>query len=209
MDGIVSSSNIVTRAAELDGKIQALMRRMPRDWLPATTHRKNFSQRNFNGHVDIYPDHFKTQTWNVLRCTRIMLHDMICSQRTEKDSSRHQTFYYPHQRLMSTLTIDRLAKEICASIPQWTEPECHPRTNKDINVGQMLQCYKVLWPLYVAGKYATLATKIKPWAISQFRYLSAEMGMRKAKDVGDILETAPETDPWSVYALLGSYAFAA
>lgn len=140
---------------------------------------------------------------------RILLHDIICSCCVEKGSGRLKEGSFSRQAVVSTLTIDVLAKDVCASIPQWTDHELVSRNSKEYSTSHQLQCYTVLWPLYVAGKYATSITKIRPWVVSQYLSMSTDLGIRNANVIGDILETASNTNPWSVYATLGSYAFAA
>ena len=208
-DGQISSSEIVTRAVEIDCEFVSLMDSMPPAWRYTTTHLEKASKEVLDRHFDTYGDHFITQTWNVVRSMRIMLNDIIYSHCIDKGSGMGQKRFCSHQAVLATLTIDVLAREICASVPQWIDHQTPSRKTKNYDAIQKLRCYILVWPLYVAAKYSTAMTKIKPWVLRQLRSMSSDIGIRNASVVADILENAPETSPWTVYTTLGSYAFAA
>ena len=205
-DQHLSNSDIVGHATCLDREFKALINRMPPAWRYITTRIESTSERVYNQHFDHYADHFIAQTWNVIRCMRILLNNIISIHSAKQGLG---TSSFAHQAVLATLTIDVLAKDVCASIPQWTSYQNHSRKTKDYDAIQKLRCYIILWPLYVAAKYATPMTKIKPWALSQLRFIRCDIGIKNAGAVADILEKAPETCPWALYAMLGSYAFAA
>ncbi|KAF4636765.1 hypothetical protein G7Y89_g1318 [Cudoniella acicularis] len=70
-------------------------------------------------------------------------------------------------------------------------------------------CYTLIYPLYVAGKSKGSPDDVKPWVIKQLQYMSSHFGIRMADVVCRILQSGADLNPWEVYAMLGSYAFAA
>ena len=208
-DGCLSSSHVIARATALDLEFMSLAKRMPSTWLYNTAYVEKASERVFEKRYDIYPDHFVTQGWNVLRVMRMLLNDII---RTYRDSEYTKSFVNLtscHKSSIATSCIDETAKEICFTAPQFIGFETTTLRSKAYCTTQRLRCYTLLFPLYVAGLYASSTTQIKPWIVKQLRFMSNEIGISNAKIVAEILERGGGTCPWDVYAVLGSYAFAA
>lgn len=208
-NGCLSGSDIIACATELDCEFVSLARNIPSSGLYKTTYLQEASERVLEQHFDTYPDHFTAQTWNGLRIMRILLNDIIRTYYIEsptKSSKKATTFFMLNTAINNT---DALAKEICATAPQYTVYEDTIPTSQTNSATQRLQCYTLLFPLYVAGLYGSDTTKIKPWIIKQLRFMSNDIGIRNASFVAETLESARGTNPWSVYAMLGSYAFAA
>ncbi|KAI9836469.1 MAG: hypothetical protein M1819_001501 [Sarea resinae] len=124
----------------------------------------------------------------------------------------------------TTATIDALAQAICFSAPQFTiSSSVTVPPNPSPSPQQRLANYTLLFPLYVAALYASPASPIRAWVTAHLRFLDAALGIRNAGVVAGILERggreAGEREwegerrgvmgPWDVYAVLGSYAFAA
>ena len=206
-DRCLSNSEILIRITELDLEFVSLTQNMPSPWLYVKTYPEDATERVLEQQYDTYPDHFTTQTWNVLRTMRILLNDLLRAYLIDSDSGTEVTI--SRQAEVATITIDDLAKQICASAPQYTMSGDFTLESKDYSAAQSLRCYTLLFPLYVAGMYASPETKIKSWVTNQFRFMADEIGIRNVNVVADILERADGTSPWSVYAILGSYAFAA
>ena len=208
-DGCLHSSDIITRATELDREFMLLAKYMPPRWLYETTNLEESSDRVFERHYDTYPDHVIAQGWNVLRVMRVLLNDMIRVEYASRGTnSFNDISSYPSSSIL-TGCIDDIAKEICASVPQFTK---YAKTKLRVKVHcttQKLRCYPLLFPLYVAGLHASAATCIKPWIVNQLRFMSMEMSIRNASVIADFLKRDEGICPWDVYAILGSYAFAA
>jgi hypothetical protein len=205
----VSNSDIITRTTELDFEFMLLAKTMPSTWLFKTTYLEEASEGVLEQHYDTYADHFVAQTWNVLRIMRILLNDIMRTYCIEMAMQSHNDASSFRHWDIATTTIDSMARDICAAAPQYTmygnvNPEI--KNNSPI---RRIQCYTLLFPFYVAGLYASSTTKIKPWIIKQLRFMSKEMGIGNASIVAEILERGDGISPWSVYAILGSYAFSA
>ena len=207
-DGCLSGSDILTRATELDIDFVSLIKHMPSSWLYSTTYLEESSERVFEQRYDSYPDHFITQGWNVLRVMRILLSDMIRTSYVPQNINTLQDASSSRISSIATGHIDCIAKEVCAAVPQYVYGDAKVGS-KAYGTAQRLRCYTLLFPLYVAALHASDTTKIKPWTVKQLRFMSDEMRIRNASVVAELLERGGRACPWDVYAVLGSYAFAA
>ncbi len=205
----LSRTDIIARITELDYEFMSLAENMPPSWLYDTTYLEVASEVVFEYHFDTYPDHFTAQTWNVLRTMRILLNDIIRKYWIEGAMWSSEDVSALRNSNIARDKIDILAKEICATAPQYTTYESATSKSKNYSAIQKLRCYTLLFPLYVAGLYASSSTEIKPWIIKRLRFMSNEIGIQNASFVVEILEGGSATSPWDVYAMLGSYAFAA
>ena len=204
---------VLDLAQSLDKEFLALVDSMPPSWqyesVSVSVEEVDRTERIYGDHFDIYRDIHVTQTWNVLRLTRIMISEII------RDQS--QGVLDPADG-PDTL-IATLAAEICASVPQFTDPsartsdslQAYHETQKEmIRHPQSLACYTVLFSLFVAAQSThSSAPTLTKWVIEQLKYMSNDLGVRNAELVAGILENGKEVEPWSVYAMLGSYAFVA
>ncbi|KAL9106340.1 MAG: hypothetical protein Q9227_008609 [Pyrenula ochraceoflavens] len=205
-----SAVELVERAHDLDEEFVALAESMPAKFRPRRMNLDEHSERVLEGHFEIHEDHHITQVWNVLRAQRIMLMDMISTYKSFITSSQPSNGTVARSGTTS-LTINTLAREICASIPQYLLPSLKEPSSRNICPPEkkMLQRYTLLYPLYVAGSYTSSSLPIRGWVLRQMRFMSDGLEIRNAGKIAQILDAAPETSPWAVYAMLGSYAFAA
>ena len=208
----MSMSHIVARAKELDSEFQELGDTMPKKW-QCQRIRCGKHSGVLEDFVDVYADHHVTQVWNIIRVKRIMLTDLIrlCEISTERNDSPGDSIADADH---TAHIIDALARDICASSPQYTHSH-HPSgtvaSTKSKTLAEILklQCYTLIFPLYVAGSYASPSSGIGAWVLSQMRFMKTHLSIENAEKVARVLESSPETSPWTVYAILGSYAFAA
>lgn len=131
---------------------------------------------------------------------------------------------------MAKDNIETLACEICFSTSQYvdcpgTARGMLPTQDKSTGSGvsdstfdeaehlhspsQNLDCYTLIFPLYVAGRSRSSPSGLRSWVIEHLRYMGGHFGIRNAELVRQILEQGTDVNPWTVYAMLGSYAFAA
>ena len=208
-EGHLSNSDIISNALDLDEEFRSLTQAMPTTWLYNTTHLEEFSPRVYEQHFDTYPDHHITQSWNVLRLMRILLNDIIRMYCMQGASPFGQVASISSISDNAAGTIETMAKEICATVPQYTMNTKRYTDATEHSEIQRLRCYTLPFPLYVAGMYASPATRMQSWIVEQLRFMSDVVGLRNANLVAEVLERNDGTSPWSVYGVLGSYAFAA
>ncbi|KAJ8098060.1 hypothetical protein POJ06DRAFT_260833 [Lipomyces tetrasporus] len=214
---------------ELDGKLQALTRDMPRSWRYKTTIVDRESDMIYNHHFDSYPDRYVTQTWNVLRLVRVLLNESVLDYCLPTSGGLTAGASSLLVR-MAYENIKTLACEICASVPQYVgcrgaargwlltpEESTLPQVLDSARDGgkhlqspsQIFDCYTLIFPLYVAGRSSSSPNSLKLWVIKQLYYISIHFDIRNAELVGRILEEGTHVNIWTLYAILGSYAFVA
>lgn len=191
----------------LDEEFRKLANNMPTSWFFRTVLLEEPSRRALELHFHVYRDHAITQTWNVLRIMRILLHDMMRKHRLKfLDDDKINTD--SEQPYAAVETVNLLAKEICASVYQFTQ--LHDESyHLQYSAAERARCYTLIFPLYVAAIYASASTGIKPWVVRQLCFLSDTTGIRQARTVVEVLGKGDNPEPWSIYTMLGSYAFAA
>lgn len=219
----LSSDDGIRMSMDLHAKLQALAFNVPASWQYKTTAVNHDSEMIYNHRFDSYADRHVTQTWNVSRLVRILLNEYVleCYLEPAADITANGC-----SLLMSTASynIETLACEICASVPQYVDclgaarsklPVSEPAITAFDGAGhlhspsQKLDCYTLIFPLYVAGRSRGSPSTLKPWIIKQLRHIGSHFGIRNAELICQILEKGADVNPWAVYAMLGSYAFAA
>ena len=208
--GSLADAATIKRALDLDQEFLALAESIHSAWPYETVRLERTSERVFEQHYDSYGDHFQAQAWNVLRIMRILLNDIVrinCAVRGISTFSQETSTSLTSE--LATTTIDAMAKDICATAPQFIGYAKSAVKSREFTEAQRLKSYTLLFPLYVAGLYVTPSSGIKTWIIQCLQFMANDLGVRNAKVVAEILERGDGTNPWSVYAILGSYAFAA
>lgn len=220
LEGILTLDTCITYTEELDDKLAALIAKMPPSWQYKTTKTEEPSDLVYENRYDTYPDRHTTQTWNVIRLIRITLNELFV---TVNES------HPPAQDAVNRArtTIESMAAEICYSGPQFMD--CfgaaqsklsvpagvsmegeHRRCSPSHSPAHGLDCYSLIFPFYAAGRtpYAPAATKA--WVVDNLRYMGSHFGIKNAETVRHIIvERGDEVCLWTIYAMLGSYAFAA
>ncbi|KAG0649766.1 hypothetical protein D0Z07_3574 [Hyphodiscus hymeniophilus] len=215
--GILSDRECIARCEELDFRLEKLNLEMPASWQASTTFLDAKSERAFDFRVDSYVDRNVTQARNVLRSVRILLNESLLELYAESNTDENVLTL----RKKIYLDIEILTTEICASVTQyvdcdgaarmklptsktWMESGSHPHTPKHV-----LECYTLLFPLYVVGHSSFASCAVRQWAVTQLYFISEHFCIRNAEIVAQILKDGKDTNPWDVYTTLGSYAFAA
>ncbi|TVY47376.1 hypothetical protein LOCC1_G007028 [Lachnellula occidentalis] len=231
--GIISIDDYVRASLKLDSKLQSLSNEMPASWIYTTTILDHDSEGVYERRFDSYTDRHVTQTWNVLRLIRILLNQSVL-QHCLGGAESSITETVPLLIQTTCDIIIAMARDICASVPQYVKckgtyrarhqpppsvqelapssMESHntPGNSCHINsASRLLDVYTLIFSLYIVGDASSLTHFMKPWVITQLHYIGEHYGIRNAELVARILEKGKEINPWSVYTLLGSYAFVA
>ena len=196
VNNLLSDSEIIRQATMIDHQFKILAQIAPPDWLPTTTYLETKSERVLEDHFDVHPDHFVAQVSNVICLMRILLNDIIRTHTKLPDEQRKSD--------LATNIIDSMAKQICASVPQYTGHESVRAKTKAFTEGQRLQCYTLFFPVYTAALHVSAKSKIKPWIIEQLWFMSNELRVRNASVVAGLIESDDPIDPWSTYSPLWS-----
>jgi hypothetical protein len=194
-----SSIGVAARAQQLDNQLKNLQMTLPPSWKPRVVNMKNTDKRVFNQYYDLYLDHYITQVSNGIRAMRLITIDII---------RKHTTQIVPSLEISLRSDLQRIAQDICASAPQFILPEALPGNMEPLSPRQRLQCYALLAPLYIAGQVSD-DNHMRDW-ISQFlRYMGESCQIRIATKIADLAVAGYELDYWKVWAMSGSYVFAA
>ncbi|CZR58790.1 related to C6 transcription factor [Phialocephala subalpina] len=209
---------------ELDSRLRTLTFEMPPEWRYETTHASttNF-ETVWESRIDKYPDRQVTQTWNVCRLVRILLNEPVLEYCTSSSGGFKTASSNSMLVTMAKANIEALSEEICASVSQYLECHCQPAwkqpsPNVDIihrktthahTPAEKLDCYTLIFPLYIVGRSKYTSVDMKLWIVKQLQHMGIHFDIRNAGLVGRTLELGWNVDPWKIYAMLGSYAFVA
>lgn len=224
-----TSASPSTRAIELDKKLECI----PLDVSPGWTYERKFTSGHdpritvpdgFFPLYDVYPNRTITQMWNVLRLTRILLCEQIVDGLSASTKNKDSALGIER----ATLVITSMIREILASVPQMTNcnfaarhklPTAPQSGHHTHTMSHILDVYVLLYPLYVVAWTRSCPPVAREWSMGQLAHISEHFGIKEASLVLDILRKEAwredrsyemaHTDPWSVYKLLGGYAFAA
>ena len=197
-----SEVDILENAWVLDSQFAEWHKRFSRFWQPAKVAIAPHSPLVLGKYYDLYQDHYVTQGANVFQTMRLLLHEVI---------QRHTNQVLPIDNKAletSRKIIEDAARETCASVPQFILVQARPENALPFSPLQVLQGYALLSPLYVAGHFSEDA-QLRQWVIDLMKYMAEAGRMEMAIKVAEVLETSPDLPYWNVYAMLGSYAFAA
>ena len=202
-------------AVDLDLKLTELCQSMPDSWLPEIQEPDRFPRK------EVYPSRHVTQAWNTVRLVRILLHEFLLQnhQRAMKDK-------FAAEDEASVLSIDEIAtlgKEVCSSVLQYTDggndsqsrskgaisSERSVSFGDSVDSSQALNCYTIMFPLYIVARSKWTKQHQKAWVIDQLKHIGKNHDIYRAFDLVQLVQEQAEIDPWHVYAMLGSYAFAA
>ena len=208
-DGLLSPSEVLERAKGLDKEFSSLSRSLPPSWIARTVSLQASSPQVLERYYDVYPDHFTAQTSNVVRLMRILLNDLIRLIYLGDPSTCPDSQARTLNAGFASHIIDAMAKEICATGPQFTVGTEKPFRPTNSTPARKLHCYTLLFPFYVAALSASFESGIRNWVIRQLRSIATDFVIRDACLLADMLERGDGTSPWAIYAMLGSYAFAA
>ena len=195
---LLSDDEIVGSAIKLDSQFLELSSQIPPSWRHETVSVEAKSAHHYEQYHYTYTNEHMGQMWNVFRLTRILICEMIvsyCSQPLINSilDSENSTLEY------AITTITQLSREICATVPE--------SLTKPADAKNHLPCYRLIFPLYVAAQSPTASEAMIQYAIQQLCFIAGAHGIEDALVIARILELGERTNPWEVYALLGSYAF--
>ncbi|KAL9621042.1 MAG: hypothetical protein Q9160_004427 [Pyrenula sp. 1 TL-2023] len=196
-----SATDRIDRVTELDAKLRVLFSNVPPSWQYQTVIINEPSKRVLEGFYNTYPDAHTAQTWNVVRMVRVLLNESLleCCSLLESDSDT------PTLLVENAITNNQtLAREICASCPQYLIPQ-----GEENRSGQQNGIYALIFPLYITAWSHASPEPLRQWVLKQLRFMADEFCIRNAAIVADRVEEGAIVPPWTVYAALGSYALAA
>ena len=196
---LACSRDIVEKAWEIDNLLATFEARLPLHWKPRRVFCTGYDPRLFAHYYDIYPNHYATQLWNAIRVMRLAMADIVRKHGFEDASGTGKSVLK---------SISEITLQICAAVPQFILPDAQPDNILPLSPLQSLQCNTLLAPLYLAAQ-VSMDQSMRDWIIRSMQYMAEAGNIKMAQDVAHILSTNPTMNYWAVYAMTGSYAFAA
>jgi hypothetical protein len=188
---------------------------MTKGWLPEIQGASDIFPRR-----EIYPDRHVTQAWNTIRMARILLHGFLLQH--NKSDHEHKIIAEDGLYGLSVDIIAAMADDICATVLQYTDASSqsddsrlaalsqqNTDSGKNMDSSQALNCYFLLFPLYVVGRSKWTSSYREAWAMEQLERIGKSQCIPKALDLTHLINESSEVEPWHVYAMLGGYGFAA
>jgi hypothetical protein len=221
--GSVAVQELVDRTERLHNKYLSLTVTMPCTWWYETSIVETSSDRVFEGRYDTYTNRHVRQTCNVIRSLRIMLNESLVQYYTAQKGGNDGEGNVEGKIMDSMTLVNTLAREICYSAPQYIDCFGPAATNLDgltqraqrescskHTPEQQLNCYSLIFPIYISARSPYVPLDMREWLSKQLRYMGDHFGIQNAEVVCQILEQRDnDVSPWSIYGMLGSYAFAA
>jgi hypothetical protein len=230
--GHLTDRDTIASLIELEASFATVAVNSPNTWQCRRVRLHCPTERVIGDHMDVFLDHHITQTHNVGRLIRILLNELLHDY---SSTPAGVGWAYENKeltlRVKTETTTNELVNKICASVPQYTCPELvqnrslspcsHASTWSETNsqpsytrmriytATEKVRSYTLIFPMFVAAQSIAATDYQKLWVIGQLHFMASAMGLRNAEVVAKILEAGVKINPWKVYALLGSYAFAA
>jgi hypothetical protein len=231
-----TSSSFCAKSIELDRKLEEIALNSGPTWtyeriLIAERDPRMIVSGNLLPFYDVYPNRMITQMWNVLRLIRILLCEQIVDGLLAAEDEDEDA---GNEVKRARLAITSMTHEILASVAQMTNCDFAARHKlpKDSLPGRhthtmshTLDVYILIYALYVVAWSRNCPLVARNWTMKQLSHISEHFGIKEASIVVNILqdqETPRDSvimdlpscekvraDPWLIYRLLGSYAFAA
>lgn len=222
--GHIKGREQVNQSIDLDAKLQAIALNMPPLWQCKTTLLDRDSKHVFRRRVDSYLNRHVTQTWNVIGLVRIILNEFLIEYYTSTNEALYSSLV-----TVAKNNIEMLARQICFSVPQFVDCpgicdgqhssplKVYPRltgtndttSEHDHDPDWNINCYTLIYPMYVAGRSEFASADIRDWITQQLFFMGSHFHIPNATTVASILKSEKNIAPWDIYGLLGSYAFAA
>ena len=179
------ADDLLQRAQELDIRLRLGEYNIPHSWRPRRISAGNVL--TLNGHYDLYPCHYATQVFSAFRIMRLDLNRIIHDLNVTSSASQ---------------VILEITHDICASVPQFLPTSMKGESTLPLSPLQILQCNGALTPLYAAAQM-TSEPRIRAWILQTLGRMG-DNGVKMATDVTHVLLSAPETDYWRVFTMIGS-----
>ena len=218
--GKFSNDYCLEACLNIDGQLEAISHCAAESWQFSTRFLDQKTERSYTSYLDIYPEYYVTQAWNVIRLARILLNEFILENGRDRPEGPEGCSPRVAQDKIAACAFD-----ICASVPQYVDCLGLTRENDSENPeildsdlhraghthtpAKNLACYTLIFPLVVAGHSKGSPKALKSWIIKELHYMASHFSIRNAEVVAGIMERGIQFNPWDVYALIGSYAFVA
>lgn len=196
---ISGPDNIIPQARSIDAQLASLESSLAPRWKSKRRYiSENPNSLVYGRYYDVYEDHSVVNIRNIIRTLRLHIHAMMA------------LFKHVAPALLdpnSAEIIDACARDIIASVPAFIIPDQRPVNTEPFSPAQMLECYTLLPPMYLASRLSR-DSALSSWTFGIMDHMAEVGGMKMAKVTVDTLRNDKTVAYWDIYALLGGYAFA-
>ena len=180
---------VLTIARSIDADLVEWADAIP-PWLRYTTKMSDDPENVLSGFYHVYPNMWIVGGYNLYRCARILMHELIVHWLDRSSADDIQ------QRQSSGAILSRLSAEICASVPcifGQIDKNGPPNTSYSPKAATGTW---VLWPLYLAATMDSAKPTTRAWVITQLDRLGRIMGIQQATTLAAVLRTQKELTAW-------------
>jgi hypothetical protein len=194
---VEDSGFIIDSAMQLDQNVLLLLSTLPDGCGYEIIHVAKSEPGVFEGVTHRYRDHRVAQLWNSLRMIRIFLNEAVHREVSAMIGADYESYGFevPTDWIllqeMTARNAQRLASDICASVPQFTK----------LSAGQPLAVGPaafLLWPLSAAGESYLSPEPLRLYAIDRLKFLGREARLPQALWAAQMLEESEKLEDWYV-----------
>lgn len=190
---------IIPQARSMDSQLASLESSLAPRWKSKRIHISGDANKLvYGGFYDVYESHGVVNIRNIIRTLRLHIHAMMALFKNIAPALLDPK---------SAEIIDACARDIIASVPAFIIPNERPGNTEPFSPVQMLECYTLLPPMYLASRLSR-DRGLSAWTFGIMDHMAEVGGMRMAKVTVDTLRNDKTVAYWDIYALLGGYAFA-
>ena len=180
---------VLTIAKSIDADLVEWADAIP-PWLRYTTKTSDDTENVQSGFYHVYPNMWIVGGYNLYRCARILMHELIVHWLDRSSADDLQ------QRQSSGAILARLSAEICASVPCiFGQIAKNGPPNASYSPKAATGTW-VLWPLYLAATMDSATPTTRAWVITQLDKLGRIMGLQQATTLAAVLRTQKELTAW-------------
>ena len=199
---LIDRDEIIDAAMKVDDDLVKWCETTPLQWRYETLFTDADPALVYEGYYHLYQDHHKAHVWNSVRMSRICLCQIIVGQILRYDSPPGSPILPDHTALiqLSANTVARMASEICASVPQFTEQPVSSST-QEAGLGSsdnVAGGYFLLWPLFIVGTLPDLPDSLHQWVIERLLFIGHSKKIPQAIHVAEMLGRKEGFENWYV-----------
>ena len=189
-----NNSSVITLANQIDSDLQDWKDRLSPDFMYSISWSSN-TEYVFSGTYHVYNNTWALGVLNLYRCARILTHEVIT--RWLSRNALPNTAFKESQRRHSHGVLEKLAHEICASVPFLlgaSESSINSTQGQSVATAAGL-----LWPLYTTAIMDLQVPGMRAWIIPRLEYIGQIMGVKLAESLAHVLRTKKEITSWDKY----------
>ena len=198
------SAKIVPLALAIDAELSAWAENCSASHPYTTTAPAETSEFVYEGHFHVYSSITEATVWNEHRRMRMLCHELLAEHlrqliehRVEYSEFELSTAEMKCQLYDSKEMIERLAKEICASVPFHFGLHLGNADRRTGTLAPKAVCGNLLLrPLYMAGAPRFVSNRLRKWVIGRFEKISEMMGIKLATSLGHLVRIGVDPDEW-------------